>query len=55
MPYIFFRLEMFSEKLCQQYEGLLCKYTNVMKGWQFRYFVLDPETGVLEYFLVSPQ
>jgi hypothetical protein len=52
---MFFRLEMFSEKLCQQFEGQLYKYTNVMKGWQFRWFVLDPETGVLEYFLVSPQ
>ncbi|XP_021930327.1 oxysterol-binding protein-related protein 11-like isoform X2 [Zootermopsis nevadensis] len=45
------QLEMSSEKLCQQFEGQLCKYTNVMKGWQFRWFLLDPETGVLDYFL----
>ncbi|XP_069693111.1 oxysterol-binding protein-related protein 11-like isoform X2 [Periplaneta americana] len=42
---------MSSDKLRQQFEGQLCKYTNVMKGWQFRWFVLDPETGVLDYFL----
>lgn len=44
---------MSSEKLRQQYEGQLHKYTNVMKGWQYRWFVLDPETGVLNYFLVN--
>lgn len=48
-----FRLGMSSEKLRQQFEGQLCKYTNVVKGWQFRWFVLDPETGVLDYYLVS--
>ncbi|XP_055996050.1 oxysterol-binding protein-related protein 11-like isoform X2 [Ostrea edulis] len=31
-------------------EGLLNKYTNVMKGWQFRWFVMDTESGMLEYF-----
>ncbi|XP_064601309.1 oxysterol-binding protein-related protein 11-like, partial [Liolophura sinensis] len=31
-------------------EGQLYKYTNVMKGWQYRWFVLDPESGMLEYF-----
>ena len=36
----------------QPLEGLLNKYTNVMKGWQFRWFVLDPVSGVLEYFEV---
>jgi len=44
---------MSSEKLRQQFEGQLCKYTNVMKGWQFRWFVLDPQRGLLVYFLVS--
>ncbi|XP_041366890.1 oxysterol-binding protein-related protein 11-like [Gigantopelta aegis] len=34
----------------QPLEGLLNKYTNVMKGWQFRWFVLDPVSGALEYF-----
>ncbi|KAL3842770.1 hypothetical protein ACJMK2_020756 [Sinanodonta woodiana] len=31
-------------------EGQLYKYTNVMKGWQTRWFVLDPESGFLEYY-----
>lgn len=33
------------------YEGLLHKYTNAMKGWQYRWFILSPETGELHYFL----
>ena len=33
-------------------EGQLLKYTNMMKGWQNRWFVLDPHTGMLEYFMV---
>ncbi|KAI9563087.1 hypothetical protein GHT06_010544 [Daphnia sinensis] len=32
-------------------EGQLLKYTNMMKGWQNRWFVLDPRTGMLEYFM----
>ncbi|XP_046432015.1 oxysterol-binding protein-related protein 11 isoform X1 [Neodiprion virginianus] len=35
----------------QPYEGLLHKYTNAMKGWQYRWFILSPETGELHYFL----
>ncbi|XP_078334973.1 oxysterol-binding protein-related protein 11-like isoform X2 [Crassostrea virginica] len=31
-------------------EGLLNKYTNVVKGWQYRWFVMDAESGMLEYF-----
>ena len=34
-------------------EGPLIKFTNVMKGWQQRWFLLDPESGMLEYFEVS--
>ncbi|ELT92046.1 hypothetical protein CAPTEDRAFT_227574 [Capitella teleta] len=34
----------------QPLEGLLYKYTNVMKGWQYRWFTLDPESGRLDYF-----
>ena len=37
----------------QPMEGLLHKYTNVMKGWQFRWFVLDPQKGKLHYFEVG--
>ncbi|KAK0097302.1 hypothetical protein PV326_002532 [Microctonus aethiopoides] len=33
------------------YEGQLHKYTNAMKGWQYRWFILSPETGELHYFL----
>ncbi|XP_023288796.1 oxysterol-binding protein-related protein 11 isoform X2 [Orussus abietinus] len=35
----------------QSYEGLLHKYTNAMKGWQYRWFILSPESGELHYFL----
>nr|XP_051714872.1 oxysterol-binding protein-related protein 10 isoform X2 [Oryctolagus cuniculus] len=32
-------------------EGVLSKYTNLLQGWQNRYFVLDFEAGVLQYFV----
>ncbi|XP_067417945.1 oxysterol-binding protein-related protein 10 isoform X3 [Emydura macquarii macquarii] len=32
-------------------EGALSKYTNLLQGWQNRYFVLDFETGILQYFV----
>ncbi|KAG1936584.1 oxysterol-binding protein-related protein 10 isoform X2 [Pimephales promelas] len=32
-------------------EGILNKYTNLLQGWQSRYFVLDPELGQLQYFI----
>lgn len=32
-------------------EGQLSKFTNLVKGWQFRWFVLDAEAGTLTYFL----
>ena len=31
--------------------GNLLKWTNVVKGWQLRYFLLSPETGMLHYYL----
>ncbi|RWS09873.1 oxysterol-binding protein-related protein 9-like isoform X2, partial [Dinothrombium tinctorium] len=31
-------------------EGPLCKWTNVMKGWQYRYFVLDYNQALLSYY-----
>ncbi|XP_060083643.1 oxysterol-binding protein-related protein 9-like isoform X3 [Ylistrum balloti] len=31
-------------------EGPLSKWTNVMKGWQYRWFVLDESSGILSYF-----
>lgn len=36
-------------------EGVLSKWTNVMKGWQFRWFVLDENTGLLSYYTVYIQ
>ena len=33
-------------------EGVLSKWTNVMKGWQFRWFVLDDNIGLLSYYTV---
>ncbi|XP_047103057.1 oxysterol-binding protein-related protein 11-like isoform X2 [Schistocerca piceifrons] len=45
------RSELTSEKLRHQYEGQLNKYTNVVKGWQYRWFVLNPESGTLNYYL----
>ncbi|XP_053327591.1 oxysterol-binding protein-related protein 11 isoform X2 [Spea bombifrons] len=35
------------ENIC----GYLMKYTNLVTGWQFRFFVLNNEAGLLEYFL----
>jgi len=34
-------------------EGTLSKWTNVMKGWQYRFFVLDENAGLLSYYTVS--
>ncbi|XP_012935813.1 oxysterol-binding protein-related protein 11 [Aplysia californica] len=35
---------------CAPMEGQILKFTNVVKGFQYRYFVLDPDSGMLEYF-----
>ncbi|XP_038052986.1 oxysterol-binding protein-related protein 11-like isoform X2 [Patiria miniata] len=34
-------------------EGTLNKYTNVVKGWQNRWFLLDPQKGTLEYYVTE--
>ena len=47
-------LKMFSmndRELRQPVEGNMLKFTNVVKGWQYRYFVLDPERGSLDYYI----
>uniref|UniRef100_A0A0K8SGR3 PH domain-containing protein n=2 Tax=Lygus hesperus TaxID=30085 RepID=A0A0K8SGR3_LYGHE len=36
-------------------EGSLSKWTNLMKGWQYRWFVLDDCAGVLSYYLSRDQ
>ena len=33
-------------------EGPLCKWTNVVHGWQYRWFVLDKFAGLLSYYTV---
>ena len=45
--------ETMDEQLRQPYQGQLIKFTNVVKGWQSRWFVLNPELGSLHYYLVS--
>lgn len=39
------------DKFRQPTEGQLSKWTNLMKGWQFRWFTLDPDSGLLEYYV----
>jgi len=34
-------------------EGPLSKWTNVVNGWQYRWFVLDQSAGLLSYYVVS--
>ncbi|XP_041783790.1 oxysterol-binding protein-related protein 11 [Anopheles merus] len=38
----------------QQLSGQLYKYTNVMKGWQYRWFSVDAQGGLLSYYLCEP-
>ncbi|KAL3310636.1 hypothetical protein Ciccas_010797, partial [Cichlidogyrus casuarinus] len=33
----------------ERVEGPLFKFTNVLKGYQLRWFVLNTENGILEY------
>merc|ERR1712223_2373516 len=42
-----------STSAMQTYEGQLNKFTNVVKGWQYRWFVLTPGTGNLDYYLMD--
>lgn len=37
-----------------QLSGQLYKYTNVMKGWQYRWFTVDAQAGLLSYYLCEP-
>lgn len=39
----------------QQITGQLSKFTNALRGYQFRNFVLDPSRGTLEYYLPHDQ
>ena len=40
-------------ELRRRWEGQLNKFTNVVKGWQYRWFVLEPDCGKLQYFLLE--
>ncbi len=40
-----------NSSLSMPFAGQLSKFTNVVKGWQPRWFALDPQSGTLEYFL----
>lgn len=35
----------------ERVRGQLSKFTNALRGFQYRYFVLDPIRGTLEYYL----
>ncbi|KAG9476117.1 hypothetical protein GDO78_002939 [Eleutherodactylus coqui] len=37
----------------QVVEGVLSKYTNLIQGWQNRYFMLDFDSGILQYFITE--
>ncbi|KAM3928769.1 oxysterol-binding protein-related protein 10 isoform 2-T2 [Leptodactylus fuscus] len=37
----------------QVLEGVLSKYTNLLQGWQNRYFILDFDSGILQYFVTE--
>lgn len=43
------------EELSQRkpFAGQLYKYTNVVKGWQHRWFLINDRTKLFEYFMVS--
>ena len=40
-------------ELNRKFEGILSKFTNLVKGYQPRIFVLDPDTGYLSYHLLD--
>ncbi|XP_037933417.1 oxysterol-binding protein-related protein 11 isoform X2 [Teleopsis dalmanni] len=40
-----------NQSVRHQLNGQLSKYTNVVKGWQYRWFTVDPKTGTLSYYL----
>lgn len=46
-------LSLAAPKMASIMEGPLSKWTNVMKGWQYRWFVLDYNAGLLSYYTVS--
>ncbi|KAK6622560.1 hypothetical protein RUM44_002372 [Polyplax serrata] len=39
----------------ETFQGQLFKYTNVMKGWCPRWFILEPKKGTLDYFLIEQE
>lgn len=51
--YFYYSLCSFVILIMATMEGSLSKWTNVMKGWQYRWFVLDDNAGILSYYTVS--
>ncbi|KAF6030802.1 OSBPL10 [Bugula neritina] len=47
---ICFIMAVVDSSLSKPLRGLLSKYTNVVKGWQYRWFVLYPDQGTVEYY-----
>uniref|UniRef100_A0A8K9UUD6 Oxysterol-binding protein n=1 Tax=Oncorhynchus mykiss TaxID=8022 RepID=A0A8K9UUD6_ONCMY len=45
-----FSQSLFSDHM-ENIDGCLMKYTNLVTGWQYRFFVLNNEAGLLEYFV----
>ena len=37
----------------KRFEGYLNRFTNIVKDWQYRWFVFDPSVGVLKYYLLE--
>jgi len=50
---VMIRAKKFDEESLQGnlFEGQLSKYTNVVKGWQYRWFLINPARGTLEYYM----
>ena len=42
----------FNKQLNFRMEGQLYKYTNVVRGFQVRYFKVNNETAKLDYYMV---
>ncbi|OON20490.1 hypothetical protein X801_03626 [Opisthorchis viverrini] len=47
------RIEEEKSLLRKRLEGQLLKFTNVVKGYQYRWCVVDPDAGTVEYYEAS--
>ena len=53
LMYVIYASPNLAEVAMVRFEGSLSKFTNVVKGWQYRWFVLDMNNMVLEYYLLE--